>query len=368
MKSLDTYRGCIIGGAAGDALGYTIEFISEYSIFQRYGERGITEYKLTNGIAQFSDDTQMTLFTAAGLLSARARHLDNSDSYLDMISQSYLDWYRTQTERYPMVQKSPVSWLVNVPELYSPRAPGNTCLSACRQGAKGTIDHPLNHSCGCGGVMRAAPVGLYCDAENTSMSCIQRLGAGAAALTHGHELGWLPAAALSSIVNRLAHDSTATVLSATQETMELLPETFPHTKHLPKLLQLMDQAIALSQSDTPDLDAIHHLGEGWVGQEALAIALYCALKYPNDFDRALIVSVNHKGDSDSTGAITGNLLGASLGLSGIPQKYREHLERYDVLLTIADDLYHVSELSEYSTDSAWEHKYIDCDWKPEDKT
>ena len=90
----------------------------------------------------------------------------------------------------------------------------------------------------------------------------------------------------------------------------------------------------------PDEEAIRMLGEGWVAEETLAIAVYCALKYKHNFDRALIAAVNHDGDSDSTGAVTGNLLGASLGLSGIPLKYQYALELREIILELADDLYH----------------------------
>ena len=94
----------------------------------------------------------------------------------------------------------------------------------------------------------------------------------------------------------------------------------------------------LSEKDTEDSDAIRELGEGWVAEETLAIAVYCALKYEHDFEWALIAAVNHDGDSDSTGAVTGNLLGAQLGLTGIPSKYLEHLELKSVILELADDL------------------------------
>lgn len=60
MKNIDKYRGCLIGGAAGDALGYAVEFLDDAAIFSKYGENGITEYSLVNGVAEISDDTQMT--------------------------------------------------------------------------------------------------------------------------------------------------------------------------------------------------------------------------------------------------------------------------------------------------------------------
>ena len=142
--------------------------------------------------------------------------------------------------------------------------------------------------------------------------------------------------------------------------MEML---FPDAKEMPGFLKLIDKAVELSESDLADLDAIHKLGQGWLGDEALAISIYCALKHRDDFDKALIAAVNHSGDSDSTGAITGNILGAYLGLSKIPKKYIDNLELVDVLTELADDLYYDCPLDEYepATDPrarAWEKKYV----------
>ena len=70
----DRILGCMVGGAVGDALGYPIEFKSWYDIEYDYGHRGITRYKLApNGKALISDDTQMALFTASGLLLGMTR-------------------------------------------------------------------------------------------------------------------------------------------------------------------------------------------------------------------------------------------------------------------------------------------------------
>lgn len=104
MKDIDKYRGCLIGGAAGDALGYEVEFLDESAIFSRFGERGITEYALRDGVAQISDDTQMTLFTATGLLLGARDDMARGaiETYTSCINNSYKDWYRTQTERYPL--------------------------------------------------------------------------------------------------------------------------------------------------------------------------------------------------------------------------------------------------------------------------
>ena len=361
MRDLNTFKGCLIGGAVGDALGYAVEFLPAPAIFRKYGESGITEYDLCRGVAEISDDTQMTLFTATGLLLGTTRGMTRGimGDYADYIAYSYRDWYRTQTEEYPLPEREyHHSWLVNVPELFHRRAPGNTCLSALAQGGNGTLENPINHSKGCGGIMRVAPIGLYfCDKRYT-LEEIDRIGANAAALTHGHELGYLPAAMLTHIIARITGHGDSS-LEAVNDAIRMIQTLFPQAQHMDELLTLLRKAIALSAESLDDLDAIRQLGAGWVAEETLAIAVYCALKHSDSFEHGVIAAVNHDGDSDSTGAVTGNILGAALGFDAIPRKYVEELELRDVILEVAEDLHHDCQIDEYgSRDDLWESKYI----------
>lgn len=366
---LDKFRGCLVGGAAGDALGYAVEFLSERSIFNRYGERGITEYLLRNGRAWISDDTQMTLFTANGLLVGATERLlsASAEGYPSYVAAAYRDWYKTQTRA--AADNHSASWLMNVPELFAARAPGNTCLSGIEAGCRGTIERPPNGSKGCGGVMRVSPVGLYFGADKLPPLDADLLGAELAALTHGNEMGYIPAAMLVHIVRLLAHSGEITPKAAVLDGISAMRQLFPAAKALPQFIELIETAIAASESNMSDLRAIRILGPGWHGDEALAVAIYCALKYSNDFDSAIIAAVNHGGDSDSTGAITGNILGAYLGLSHIPEKYLRNLELLDVIMEIADDLYYGCPLSpnkppETPREIAWAQKYISKSYQP----
>lgn len=363
MKSLDKYRGCLVGGAAGDALGYPVEFLGEREIFERYGSRGITGYEFADGVAQISDDTQMTLFTAVGLLLGTMRGMTRGvmGSYPSYVALSYRDWLRTQTESYPLNTDGPHSytWLAGVPELFDRRAPGNTCLSALRSGKTGSVEEPINSSKGCGGVMRVAPIGLYFTPGNQRVENPDLVGAEVAAITHGHELGYMPAAALTHMIRLLAHED-ASIEDAVISAIDAARGLFPDARYLPAFVGLMERAVELAHGSTGDLDAIHSLGEGWVAEETLAIAAYCAIRHSGDFEAALAASVNHNGDSDSTGAVTGNIMGAHLGLSGIPDKFIESLELRDVILEIADDLFNDCQLDQWGNheDDVWTSKYI----------
>ena len=144
---------------------------------------------------------------------------------------------------------------------------------------------------------------------------------------------------LPHIVSLLSRDEASSVREAATQALNTLPEAFPNAHYLGQLQELLRYTLRLADSDMPDLEAIHALGEGWVAEEALAIGLLCSLRHEDDFAGAITSAVNHGGDSDSTGAIAGNIVGAHLGLAGIPQRYLEHLELRDTISKIADDLF-----------------------------
>ena len=339
----DRIRGSLLGGAIGDALGYPVEFIYSYEgILSRYGERGITRLDTKqyssegeqNNKAVVSDDTQMTLFTANGLLNASKWGIEPKYA----ICRAYLEWLETQSGNR---KGKAECWIRDLPELNQRRAPGTTCISALQEIRRGI--EPINNSKGCGGVMRVAPVALYAVCGNRmSITDADRLAGDAAEITHQHPLGFISAALMVHVIYRLAQDEhpTRSVLkNYITEGVEVMRELYgSHYNDVERMAELSERAIFLSSNADSDLENIKCLGEGWVGEEALAIGLYCTLKYLDNFEEAMIASVNHGGDSDSTGAVTGNILGAAIGYEAIPKFYKEDVELHDVLLHMADDL------------------------------
>jgi ADP-ribosyl-[dinitrogen reductase] hydrolase len=190
------YSGCLLGGAVGDALGRPVEFLSFDEIRKQYGQEGIKDFAGTCGdVGAITDDTQMTLFTAEGLLLAlrKARQTGTSLNPEKSVYRAYLRWLSTQGTTVPGVADE--GWLLSIPELHHRRGPGSTCLSALESGRMGMIDRPVNASKGCGGVMMMAPVGLFCaalhnagDATMTAGRAFE-IGCDCAAITHGHPLG-----------------------------------------------------------------------------------------------------------------------------------------------------------------------------------
>ncbi len=197
----DKCRGSLVGGAVGDALGYEVEFLSLAAIRKRFGGQGITRYVTgADGVALFSDDTQMSLFTLEGLMNGViATEAGRPDAILPYVRRAYLAWYRTQmSSPAPLAE----SWLSRLRTLWSRRAPGLTCMGALENLDRG--HEVYNSSKGCGGVMRVAPVGIFSGAHPNLYSDADtaRLAGEAAAVTHKH-----PASTLASALWRLTEIS-----------------------------------------------------------------------------------------------------------------------------------------------------------------
>ena len=358
--SVGHFAGCLLGGAIGDALGAAVEFDSMGTIHKKYGEYGIENYVPCYGRkGAITDDTQMTLFTAEGLLRAHCRETHKGIlAFYDVnLHHAYLRWLSTQgmksaNDNFIGVQDG---WLLTVKELHSRRAPGKTCLSALQNAKMGTVDHPINSSKGCGGVMRAAPVGLFAarsmqsvDQEGREWNKVFDLGCKAAAITHGHPSGYLPAGCLATIIYGLI--SGLTIEAAIHKTLTILTTT----KGYEETLDAIKLALNLWKKKTvkSDPETIEKMGGGWVGEEALAISLYCTLVAEGDFDKGIRLAVNHTGDSDSTGSITGNILGAMQGRAAIPDHWLEELELKNVIEEIAGDLFVL-----FRDSDEWKKKY-----------
>ncbi len=338
MRTIDRFMGCLVGGALGDALGYPVEFMSMNEICRIYGHRGIRE-PLVNRLdktAHISDDTQMTLFTANGLLLAHNEGLDLTDA----LWIAYQRWYYTQTMRCENIEYTirragdPLPYILDQHALHACRAPGTTCLTELGNGHRGAPGKNLNDRKGCGGVMRVAPCGLFF-AEEPDVACLAAVKA--AALTHGHPTGYTAAGALAYMIARIVKDGLS-IRAAAEETMLFVPAISDNTE----TAEAIEMALFYAEQDAYPQNAINTLGEGWTAEEALAIGLYCALK-GKTAKEALILAVNHKGDSDSTGAICGNIVGAFYGYDALPADWIKALELEGFIRVTAFELYNNSD-------------------------
>ncbi|MFW6159566.1 MAG: ADP-ribosylglycohydrolase family protein [Acidobacteriota bacterium] len=314
------YRGCLLGLAVGDALGAPVEFLSLPEIKQRYGEEGISDYDFWGVFHRgaFTDDTQLSLATAKGCIQAFQNYQRSGHcSFSSIIYKNYQEWLKSQE------QKS------------QNRFPGSTCLLALKNGVMGSIEFPVTESKGSGGVMRTAPVGLAFPSEMAF-----REGAEYAALTHGHPSGYLPAGFLAELIARLVEEQS--LEDSIKECLARLM-TYEGNK---ETTNKVEQAVDLSQRGGQILEAIEFIGKGWVGEDALALAIFCSLVFQDSYKDGVLAAVNHSGDSDTVGCLTGAILGTLLGDRAIPSRWVLQLEDSLKIKKIADDMFRLFQKGE----------------------
>ena len=294
----------------------------------------------------------MTLFTAEGVVRAYVRSVERGVCHPpSCVHHAYLRWARTQD--LPMKakiisrRKWPDGWLIEERSLWSRRAPGNTCLAALADVINlGKL--PTNDSKGCGTVMRVAPVGLTCAATTPEGRFPAfDFGVEVSKLTHGHPTGYLAGGYLAHVI--------ASLMTGVNLRRAVADALVPLRSHAEggEVRDAVERAVQLADAGgEPCADAVERLGEGWVAEEAVAIAIYCAL-VARDFEHGVLLAANISGDSDSTASITGQILGTIGGEKVLPTRWRDKLELHDVIEQVGKDLALVR-AAKFKTRKGWE--------------
>jgi ADP-ribosylglycohydrolase len=289
----------LFGLALGDALGAPTEFLRLPEIKQQYGRGGIQE---PPDSFMYTDDTQMTVALTEGLLDAG---LDaDLDTQMNAVGMRFVEWLNSQD---------------------NDRAPGSTCIAAVErfEAGMGWRVSGIVNSKGCGSAMRVATIGhLYQHDETRLREVAQASGL----ITHGH-----PAAVAASIAAayavKLALDGV--------NIAEYLPRIMAFVDGISEEFDAAIYRVAHVGAWADEEAALDHIGQGWVGEEAVALALYCVIRSPDDYVACVRRAANSNGDSDSVACIAGGISAARLGLEAIPVSWRERCENRDYLLDLA---------------------------------
>ena len=338
MKDSKAYfRGCLLGGAIGDALGYPVEFLTIEEIKKVYGPEGIRTLQINeaSGKALISDDTQMAVFTVDGLVWAdnKAKTKGNY-AYIPCIFYSYQKWYYTQTGHFAdkkyefLIDGEVFHW----EELFARRTPGESILEALAgsiNGKFGTMKNPINNAKGYGAVVRSAPVGMYFWKDPKKAF---QIGCETAALTHGHHDAFLSAGFLACLMAYIFQGNS--LADAIKEALTVLK----HNKYSETVYAILQKAVQMAEEKVKPEEAVLQLGDGWTAEEALAGALYCALKHCDDFEGAICLAANQNGNSNGVAAICGSILGGYLGSLEIPYLWIRNVELSDLMVHGADKL------------------------------
>lgn len=282
-----------------------------------------------NHKALLSDDKQMTLYTIEGIIEATK----NCRPLMTTICNAYIAWHGPQMGREVWINYD--SKLAEIEELNQRRAPGSTCLTALDEIYMG--QNTGNESKGCGGIMRIAPIGIYGAINDWGLEKTGRMDGEAAELTHKHKMSTIASAAHAMIIQSciLTEDAiTAETFKLLIETvLNKLPNMYPGESLLEDFIWLIQTAISLESNPLQDWEIIEsRLGGGWIAEETLAIAIFSVLRHLSDFKGCMISAVNHGGDSDYTGAVAGNIIGAILGYGAMPEEYTKSLQLHDLIV------------------------------------
>ncbi len=292
----------LFGLALGDSLGYPVEFLQRETIRQRYGAAGISELP---EVALYSDDTQMTVALAEGLFDAGINA--SLDNVMQGIGHRFIEWLESDA---------------------NDRAPGGTCINGIERFQSGISWHEsgILESKGCGSAMRVAPLGYVYQDDATRL---KEVAVASSEITHRHPTAIAATVAAAYLV-KLALDGIPTA--------DYMPRLYDFTTGISEEFDLAILRVGHVLGWTNEDLALDHIGQGWTGEEAVALALYCVLRYPDDYVGCVRRAANTNGDSDSIACIAGGIMGARLGLNAIPSAWRSRCENKSYLTALAQRL------------------------------
>ena len=347
--------GCLLGMAAGDAMGNTVDKLTWDEICENYGPNGLLGYDLSNDDAQITSYTQLAAFVSNALLLGAVR--GKPDQYPKYIALGFREWEKSQRLR-PNSTERIFCWLTHIPEMRRHNCKDNRMLDALHRDQLGTPERPIFRSDAPGSLTAAVAVALCRDAAKLSFPQVTRLGAEAVALTHGEPTAFLSGAFLASAVASLLDDPEQNLVALYTRLCDQLEAQFGERWSATKTVtDAIRQALSFTRDPELTPLAVMTMLGCTSAHECLAGAVYATVIHVANFDEAMIAAVNHAGRSAAVAAITGALLGARLGVEALPEFYMESLEPTAVLQELSVDLFTARQVMNIFDDS-WDQKYV----------
>jgi ADP-ribosyl-[dinitrogen reductase] hydrolase len=284
--------GVLIGTAVGDSLGLPMEGLSARR--QKKLFRGPLRHQLVGPYGMISDDTEHTLFLAQALLEFP----DDSAAFQRSLGRR-LRW-----------------WLISLPA-----GVGFATLRAILKlwcGISPTRSGVM--SAGNGPAMRSALLGVYFGDDCARRRAFVRASA---EITHRDPRAMIAALAVAETANWMADQ---------REDPDRLIETLAGLSESPEWCSLvadLSEALSNDRSVAAFAEQIG-AGNGVSGYafRSVPVAIYAAIRHRVDFSSAIADVIACGGDTDTTAAMTGALVGARVGLEGIPQSWYEKIVEF----------------------------------------
>jgi poly(ADP-ribose) glycohydrolase ARH3 len=293
------FRGALLGGAVGDALGRPVEGWPRAAIRARYGV--LRDFQPPGG--RYTDDTQLTICVAESLLAG--------DGTLDPADLA---------RRFVAMSESPRGWGMATTAAVGRLAAGVPWQSAGE------------HSAGNGAAMRVAPVGL---AHIDDVGALRRNAALSATLTHTDPRAVASAVAQAALAAWCARRPPGPLVPA--EAVDAVAATLAPVAGSASLVERLGAVLPLLGTEPGP--ALAALGTSGFVLETLPAAVWCFLRSPDDAEEVIVTAANAGGDTDTLAAMAGTLAGAHVGDAALPERWLEGLEDRDRLMDLADRLY-----------------------------
>lgn len=347
-------RGCLLGLAVGDAMGYSVDKKTWEEICRDYGPNGLLGYDLANGSADVTSYTQIAAFLCNGLLLGTTR--GNPTLYQRYMALAMQEWSKSQ--QFRTTPDKTACWVAQVPGLRRRLCMDTRMLDALSRDTLGTPEKPVLISATAGALTAGIAVGLCYDPDKIDPPLVGILGTQAVAFTHGDPETFLCGAFLAYAIAGILQDPEAPLPEHFAHAMDVLTgqfsQQYPQTE---ALCSKVRYALSLTREAEITPLAAMTLLQCTTAAECLAGAVYASAIHAGNFDEAMIASVNHSGRSAAVGAVVGAILGARLGADALPEFYVESLEVAPVLEELANDLAEGRQASRIFDDS-WDQKYV----------
>ena len=360
-KKRSAWRGCLLGLAVGDAMGYTVNSHTLAEIREDYGPNGLQGYDPVNGYADVTSYTQLAAFTANGLLYGitMGRSKGTMSPFINYIARSHWEWASSQAMMDRPART--VCWLFREKPICQRHCMDTRMKETILRKQFRTPEEPGNAMATPTAITTALGVGLFFDPRDMEQAEFDRLGMEAIALTHGDPQAFLPGAFVAHLTALALRDNSTPLEALVETTLEAFRSQFEteYSRHVAQVCNLVKMAVNMSRDRNLSAAEVMEKLQCKTGAQVLAGAVYALLSGNEDFDASLIIAVNHSGASAAVGALVGAILGARLGEDALPEFYLECLECRDILRELADDLYQGCpiEKGDVFFDDEWDSKY-----------
>ena len=362
ISKADAYRGCLLGLAVGDAMGYPVDTKTWKQIQEDYGPYGLMGYDLRNGYADVSSHTQSAAFSCNGMLLGltRGQVYGKMAPFVRYVHLAQQEWAVGQ-RRYDQPGRNHF-WVFRVSEMRHRHCTDTRMVETLNRCKPGSLEDPVNRYDTPASLAAGIAAGIFGESGKLKQVEIDRLGAECVALTHGHPLAFLPGAVAAHLISSCLRHGEKPLKTLVKDALKALREQFVREfpREVSQITALVEQAVSLAEERlTQPVTAMERLGCD-TGAEVLAGAVYAALLCEDDFDNSMVVAVNHSGRSAAVGCLTGAILGARTGEADLPDFYMDGLYLADVLRELADDLVHGCPMVKGNLlfDGDWESKYL----------